>query len=95
MKNWLNLPVLQKERILIKVSGTEDAHVKNVDIVSLKITSPTKTIVTDAICTPIISSNVLNQDVKTDSLNYEHSKRLELADSSPETTWHGLLLFLQ
>ena len=30
--------------------------------------------------------NVLNQDVKTVSSNYEHLKWIELADSSPETT---------
>ena len=62
----------------------EGTRVKNVDIVPLKITSPIKTIVTEAICTPKICSNVLNQDVKTVSSNYEHLR--ELADSSPETT---------
>ena len=71
---------------MIKVFETEDTRVKNVDIVLLKITSPMKTIVIEAICTPTIYSNVLNQDVKTVSLNYEHLKRIELADSSPETT---------
>ena len=30
----------------------EDTRVKNVDIVPLKITSPIKTIITEAICTP-------------------------------------------
>ena len=62
----------------------EGTRVKNVDIVPLKITSPIKTIVTEAICTPKICSNVLNQDIKTVSSNYEHLR--ELADSSPETT---------
>ena len=86
MKNYLNLPVLRKERILIKVFGSEDTRVKTVDIVPLKITSPIKTIVIEAICTPTTCSNVLNQDVKTVSSNDEHLKRMELADSSPETT---------
>ena len=61
----MNLPVLRKEQILIKVFGTEDTRVKIVDIVPLKITSPIKTIVIEAICKPTICSNVLNQDVKT------------------------------
>ena len=85
-KTYLNLPVLRKGPILIKVFGTEDTHVKTVDIVTLKVTSPIKIIVIEAICTPTICSNVLNQDVKTVSSDHEHLKRIELADSSPDTT---------
>ena len=86
MKNYLNLPVLRKEQILIKVLGTEDTCVKTVDTVPSKITSPIKTIVTEAICMPAICSNILNEDVKTVPSNYEDLKWMELADSSPETT---------
>ena len=71
---------------MIKVFGTEDTRVKNVDIVPLKITSPIKINVIEAICTPTICSNVLNQDVKTVSSNYKHLKQIELAGSSLETT---------
>ena len=42
LKNYLNLPVLRKERILIKVFGSEDTRVKTVDIVPLKITTLSK-----------------------------------------------------
>ena len=86
LKNYLNFPVLRKERILIKVFVTEDPRIKNVEIGPSKITSPIKTNVTEPICTPTICSNVLNQDVKTVSSNYEHLKWIELADSSRETT---------
>ena len=86
LKIYLNLPVLRKERILIKIFGTENARVKTVDTLPLKITSPIKTIVIEATCTPTICSNVLNQDVKTVSSNHEHLKRIELTDSYPETT---------
>ena len=55
-------------------------------MIPLKITSLIKTIVTEAICTPAICSNILNEDVKTVPSNYEDLKRMELADSSPETT---------
>ena len=55
-------------------------------IFTLEITSPIKTIVIEAICTPTICSNVLSQDVKTVYLNYKHLMRIELADSCPETT---------
>ena len=81
MKNYLNLPVLRKEHF-----GTEDTCVKTVDTVPLKITSPIKTIVTEAICMPAICSNILNEDVKTVPSNYEDLKWMELADSSRETT---------
>ena len=69
LKNYLNLPVLRKEQILIKVFGTEDTRVKTVDIVPLKITSPFKTIVIEAICMPTICSNLLKQDLKIVSSN--------------------------
>ena len=52
----------------------------------MKIVNPIKIIAIEAICTPTICSNVLNQDVKTVSSNYEHLKQIELADSSLETT---------
>ena len=64
LKNHLNLLVLQREWILIKVFGIENTCVKNVDFVPLKITSRINTIVTEAIFTPTICSNVLNEDVK-------------------------------
>ena len=86
MKNYLNLPVLRKEQILIKVFGTEDTCVKTVDTIPLKITSPIKTIVTEAISGLAICSNILNEDVKIVPSNCEDLKRMELADSSTETT---------
>ena len=39
----------------------------------------------EALCTPTICSNVLNQDVKTVSNHYEHHKNLQLADFSNES----------
>ena len=52
----------------------------------MKIVNPIKIIAIEAICTPTICSNVLNQDVKTVSSNYKHLKRIELTGSSPGTT---------
>ena len=69
LKNYLNLPVLRKERILIKVFVTEDSRIKDVDTGPLKVTSSIKTNVTEAICTPTICSNILNEDLKTVSSN--------------------------
>ena len=67
---------------MIKVFGTGDTRVKNVDIIPLKITSPINTILIKAIFMPTIYSNILNQNVKTVFSNYKHLKRLELADFS-------------
>ena len=69
LKNYLNLPVLRKERILIKVFVTEDSRIKDVDTGPLKVTSSIKTNVIEAICTPTICSNILNEDLKTVSSN--------------------------
>ena len=80
LRNYLKLPVLRKEKIIIKVFGTEDTCLKTVDVVPLKLLSSSKEIVLEALCTPKICSNVLNEDVKTVSNHYEHLKNLQLTD---------------
>ena len=85
-RNYLKLPALRKEKIIIKIFGTEDTCLKTVDVVPLKLLSSSKEIVVEALCTPAICSNVLNQDVKTVSNHYEHLKNLQLADFSNESS---------
>ena len=70
LRNYLKLPVLLKEKIIIKVFGTEDTCPKTVDVVLLKLLSSSKEIVVEALYTPTNCSNVLNQDVKTVSNHY-------------------------
>ena len=60
LNNYLKLPVPRKEKITIKVFGTEDTCLKTVNIVSLKLLSSSKEIVVETLCTPTICSNVLN-----------------------------------
>ena len=60
LNNYLKLPVPRKEKIIIKVFGTEDTCPKTVNIVSLKLLSSSKEIVVEALCTPTICSSVLN-----------------------------------
>ena len=84
LRHYLKLPVLRKEKIIIKIFGTEDTCLKTVDVVPLKLLSSSKEIVVEALCTPTICSNVLNQEVKTVSNHYEHFKNLRLADFSNE-----------
>ena len=95
LRNYLKLPVLRKERIIIKVFGTEGSSLKTVDVVPLKLLSSSKKIVVEALCTPTICSNILNEDVKIASNHYEHLKNLQLADFSSESNKcidFGLLL---
>ena len=42
LRNYLKLPVLRKERIIIKVFGTEGSSLKTVDVVPLKLLSSSK-----------------------------------------------------
>ena len=81
----MKLPVLRKEKIITKVFGTEDTCLKTVDVVRLRFLSSSKEIVVEALCTPTICSNVLNQDVNIVSNHYEHLKQLQLADFSNES----------
>ena len=81
----MKLPVLRKEKNIIKVFGTEDTCLKTVDVVPLKLLSSSKEIAVGALYTPTICSNVLNQDVKTVSNHYERLKNLQLADFSNES----------
>ena len=85
LRNYLKLPVLRKEKIIIKVFVTEDTCLKTVDVVPLKLLSSSKEIAVGALYTPTICSNVLNQDVKTVSNHYERLKNLQLADFSNES----------
>ena len=59
LRNYLKLPVLRKEKIIIKAFGTEDTCLKTVDVVPLKVLSSSKEIVVEVLCIPTICSNVL------------------------------------
>ena len=59
LRNYLKLPVLRKEKIIIKAFGTEDTCLKTDDVVPLKVLSSSKEIVVEVLCIPTICSNVL------------------------------------
>ena len=82
LKDYLKLPVLRKERILIKVFGKKHTYVQTVEIVPLKLYTPTDHIHIEVICTPTICSDVLNQDINYVSTKYAHLTQLQLADYS-------------
>ena len=84
LRNYLKLSVLRKERIFIKTFGKIEPTIKTVDIVRLKVLSPSKSVVIVAICTPFIFADILSQNVHSVASQYEHLRNLTLADSSPD-----------
>ena len=84
LRNYLKLSGLRKERIFIKTFGKVELNIKTVDIVQLKVLSPSKSVVNEAICTPFICSDILSQDVHLLPSQYEHLQNLILEDSSPD-----------
>ena len=84
LRNCLKLSVLRKERIFIKTFGKVETTIKTVDIVQLKVLSPSKSVVIEAICTPFICSDILSQKVHSVASQYEHFQNLTLADSSQD-----------
>ena len=84
LRNYLKLSVLRKERIFITTFGKIEPTIKAVDIVQLKVLSPSKPVVIVAICTPFICSDILSQNVHSVASQYEHLQNLTLADSSPD-----------
>ena len=53
-------------------------------MVQLKVLSPSKSVIIEAICTPFICSDILSQNVHSVDSQYEHLQNLTLADSSPD-----------
>ena len=81
LRNYLKLSVLRKEHIFIKTFGKVEPTIKTVDIVQLKVVSPSKSVVIKAICTLFICSDILCQNVHSVASQYEHLQNLALADS--------------
>ena len=79
LRDYLKIPVLRKEKFIIKFFGTEDTSLKPVDVVPLKFLSCSKEIVVETLCTPticftkIFDTNQINQylDIKTFILKTE------------------------
>ena len=92
LKNLLNLPVLRKESIVIQTFGNKNSCVKSVDIVPLKLFGNSKTVIIEAISTPFICSDILNQNVKSVSSHYKHLQNLQLADNSGDQNKHVSIL---
>ena len=83
MKSKLNLQVIRTELIVIKVSGNTDAELKNVDVVSLKVSGLKEPIFVETLVIPEICNSLTNQCSKTViQENYPHLQGLRFADFS-------------
>ena len=76
LRNYLKLSLLSTERIFIKTFGKVEPTIKTVDIVQLKVVSPSKSVVIEVICTPFICSDILCQKVHSVAWQYEHLQNL-------------------
>lgn len=84
LRNALHLETLRKDTIVIKTFGNEKSVAKELDVVGLKIVCPGKTVVVEALCVPLICSDLLHQYTRDVSATYGHLKGLYLADYSTE-----------
>ena len=82
LRKRLKLQTSRTERIFIKSFGNKSSSVTTVDIVALKIINAQKIVTIEAICTPIICADLINQNMPCVTSNYPHLKGLTLADSS-------------
>ena len=73
---------MQKERIFIKTFDNKNSSALSVDIVPLKIISDETIVTIKAICTPVICTDLFNQNIQHISTCYPHLADLKLADTS-------------
>ena len=73
----LNLLPIPHERISIKVFGTTDSKIQEIEIVKFKVKGISKNIFVEALVIPIICSTLTNQDDNSVSLSkYQHLRNL-------------------
>ena len=80
----LELPVIRKEKIVIKTFENVDSKFYNADIVPVQFAAGQQVIVIECLCSPFICSDLTNQSTKFVAKNYPHLKGLFLADTSPD-----------
>ena len=75
MRNYLKFPVLSKKSSFIKVFYKVEPTVKTVDIVQLKVLSPSKSVAIEAIYTPFICSDILSQNAQSVASQSTYSRQ--------------------
>ena len=84
LRKRLKLPVIIKEKIVIKNFGNIDSKFYNAYIVPVQFAVGQQVIVIECVCSPFICSDLTNQSTKFIAKNYPHLKGLFLVDTSPD-----------
>ena len=87
MKDKLNLLPIRHEWISIKVFGTTDSKIQEIEIVKFKVKGINKNIFVEALVIPTICSTLANQGSNSSLLSeYWHLRNLRLAQKSMESS---------
>ncbi|XP_057297885.1 uncharacterized protein LOC130628870 [Hydractinia symbiolongicarpus] len=84
LKEKLNLETIRKEKLIINTFGHSNSQSRELPVVKLyvKTADRSSTVPIEAIAVPNICAPLSNQNAKYYADNYEHLKRLKLADFS-------------
>ena len=94
LKEKFNLVPFKQEKIAIKVFGSTESKVQNIDVVKFVVIGARKNVYVEALVIPTICSNLYNQYSNSAiSNNYPHLKNLKLAQESNETCVKVNILF--
>ena len=87
LKDKLNLLPMRHERISIKVFGTTNSKIQEIEIVKFKVKGINKSIFVEALVIPTICSTLANQGSNSVLLSkYPHLRNLRLAQNSMESS---------
>ena len=84
LRKRLKLQTIRTERIVINTFGNDEIRAQDTDIVLMKLFTDSKIFFVEAICSPIICTDLASQNQNFASKEYEHLKNLNLADKSGE-----------
>ena len=86
LKEKLNLLPFKQEKIAIKVFGSAESKIQNIDVVKFMVIGTRKNVYVEALVIQTFRSNLYNQySSSTISNNYPHLKNLKLAQKSNDT----------
>ena len=82
LRKRLKLQTIRTEHIIINTSGNNKIRAQDTDIALMKLCTESKIFFIEAICSPIICTDLASQNQNFASKEYEHLKNLHLADKS-------------
>ena len=87
LRTRLNLPVLRKDKIMIKTFGNDDSVLEELDAVQLKVKNKLNEnfVFIEALCVPFICAPLTKQNIKIAKENHAHLRNIYLADYSDGT----------